>query len=357
MLVVSDDLIDRVDALRDGKSREQFLELAVLLVGELDRVRGDRARLEFVLGMRDQIEAQERRIRELEQVTIGFLRSLEGAQAGWSVSSAYLSPTVTAGTPLAPTTTGPHSAASGLAAAQQAASVQAPPPPVAPAAAVAPVIAPVVAPAQRVQPPAPVAVVQPVSPTGMAHSGVVQPVTPVTPVSPATEPLQQVMVQPAQAPVRESREEEIRRRESLWQEMSSRERADEREDGGVETEITTSPSRKEAGQETPEEAYNRAIFNILWLVAAVLYGFGDTVTSYLVFTVGGAEANPIMKFFLSLGGIPAFVAGKTLIMAGLFALSVFVFSPLRRSGWVIPIIAALGGGYLVVHNLIVLFSR
>ena len=334
LLVVTDDLIDRVDSLRDGKSREQFLELAVLLVGELDQVRGDRARLEFVLAMRDQIEAQEQRIRELEQVTIGFLRSLEGQMPGWSLSSHYLPSTVTGGTPLAPTHTGSPPAPPVFV--QQAAVAVQPPPP------------------QQT-------ILQPMVP-------VLAPVLP-TPVAPAPQPVQLVQpvlvqpVAPAVAPVRDTDlEEERRHGESLWQEMSHREttRREEREseDDEVETEVTTTTSRRrEAGSETPEEAYNRAIFNILWLVAAVLYGFGDTVTSYLVFKVGGAEANPIMRFFLGLGGIPPFVAAKTLIMAGLFALSVFVFSPLKRSGWVIPIITAIGGGYLVVHNLIVLFSR
>lgn len=61
------------------------------------------------------------------------------------------------------------------------------------------------------------------------------------------------------------------------------------------------------------DRYTRAeVAVVLWLVAASLADLGLTL---LHIRGGGAEANPIMDWFLSLGGAPAFACAKVVMTA------------------------------------------
>lgn len=87
-----------------------------------------------------------------------------------------------------------------------------------------------------------------------------------------------------------------------------------------------------------------------WVPAIVLFGFGDTLTSALVFGRGGTELNPFMRAVLSLpGGLWSFAIVKTVIIG------VLMFIAAQSQGitrWLIPFITAAVGSYLVWHNLL-----
>lgn len=91
----------------------------------------------------------------------------------------------------------------------------------------------------------------------------------------------------------------------------------------------------------------------LWLSAIILYGVGDTLTSFLAFEVGGVEANPLFKKVLELGGgAPAFALLKGASLLALYLISKRLVG--RR--WVIPSLLTGVGFILTVHNLLMLHS-
>ena len=60
-----------------------------------------------------------------------------------------------------------------------------------------------------------------------------------------------------------------------------------------------------------------------WAVAIVFYGFGDTITTIFgLQATGVAEGGPLVLVVLALGGIPAFILYKTLLVAVFFGVLV-----------------------------------
>ncbi len=103
----------------------------------------------------------------------------------------------------------------------------------------------------------------------------------------------------------------------------------------------------------PEEEEEPASQNMhpgLWGLAILLFGFGDTLLSTMVFSSGGYEANPLMGGLVSMfgGSIVAFVIIKTVIMGILALISFKVF---KKQGWLIPSILIAVGGFLCFSNL------
>lgn len=102
--------------------------------------------------------------------------------------------------------------------------------------------------------------------------------------------------------------------------------------------------------EEEEEPRSQNMHPGLWGLAILLFGFGDTLLSTMVFSRGGFEANPLMGGLVSLfgGSIIAFVIVKTAIMGILALISFKVF---RNHGWLIPSILIAVGGFLCFSNL------
>ncbi len=108
-------------------------------------------------------------------------------------------------------------------------------------------------------------------------------------------------------------------------------------------------------EEKKESMWGSMPFSWLWIPALLLFGFGDTLTSYLVFANGGQEANPFMSMAMQLagGGMMGFVAIKAVIMVSLVLLSWFW---LKKHSWVVPAALSVVGGYLVGHNIVTLMG-
>jgi hypothetical protein len=102
--------------------------------------------------------------------------------------------------------------------------------------------------------------------------------------------------------------------------------------------------------EEEEEPRSQNMYPWLWGLAILLFGFGDTLLSTMVFSQGGYEANPLMGGLVSMfgGSIVAFVIIKTVIMGILALISFKVF---RNHGWLIPAILIAVGGFLCFSNL------
>ena len=84
---------------------------------------------------------------------------------------------------------------------------------------------------------------------------------------------------------------------------------------------------------------------VLWIAAAAV---ADLVLTLLHLSEGGEEANPLMAWFLEVGGVPAFTAAKLTVTAGaaLFLLWHIRFRGTHLALWVI---AAVYGALMGYH--------
>ncbi|KXA92346.1 hypothetical protein AKJ65_07680 [candidate division MSBL1 archaeon SCGC-AAA259E19] len=134
--------------------------------------------------------------------------------------------------------------------------------------------------------------------------------------------------------------------------------------GGVEIRPKANPEREEKERESQVgvsgDEKGASLHDLLWVPALLLFGFGDTLTTYLVKAFGGMEANPIMGGLMNLaeklvpvGGFAPFVIAKTAIL-GLLCLTSYAF--MNRKRWVIPALLSSVGGFLVMNNVSVLLS-
>lgn len=117
----------------------------------------------------------------------------------------------------------------------------------------------------------------------------------------------------------------------------------------------TNQTGEEQGKDIPPEDRNDFLSLFLWLPAILLFGFGDTMTSVLVFSRGGFEANPLFQTLLRLAGgsIFSFILIKTLVLVGLAVISYYL---VPRQKWLIPAILSMVGMFLVGHNLVSLVN-
>ena len=91
----------------------------------------------------------------------------------------------------------------------------------------------------------------------------------------------------------------------------------------------------------------------LWIGAILTYGFGDTLTSILVFQSGGYEANLFLKIALNVVGptLWGFLSIKAAAILGLTLLARWQ----RNLELVVTGVMMLAGSFLVAQNATILF--
>jgi hypothetical protein len=103
---------------------------------------------------------------------------------------------------------------------------------------------------------------------------------------------------------------------------------------------------EESVEEIEEVSGDAAL--LFWILALLFFGLGDIITSFLVFSIGGSELNPIMRWSTHLpGGLLGFVFLKILAIAALYAIAYF-WRGMHR--WMIPMVMTGVGVYLTVSN-------
>lgn len=92
----------------------------------------------------------------------------------------------------------------------------------------------------------------------------------------------------------------------------------------------------------------------IWIAAIVLYGVGDTVTTFWGLSAGGiAEAGPIAGPFIEAYGRPALLGIKAVVFPSFYVL----WRGLRTPGRVaVPLALALVGGVVTAWNLLIVAS-
>jgi len=94
---------------------------------------------------------------------------------------------------------------------------------------------------------------------------------------------------------------------------------------------------------------------LFWILALLFFGLGDTISSFLVFSIGGAELNPIMRWSTTLpGGLLGFVLVKTVAISLLYAMA-YLWEGAHQ--WVIPVVMTIAGVYLTVSNTMVYLAH
>lgn len=92
----------------------------------------------------------------------------------------------------------------------------------------------------------------------------------------------------------------------------------------------------------------------IWIAAILLYGVGDTVTTFWGLSTGGvAEAGPIAKPFIDAYGRVALIGIKVFVFPIFFVIWWFLRTPGRIA---VPFALASVGGVVTVWNLLVITS-
>jgi hypothetical protein len=98
--------------------------------------------------------------------------------------------------------------------------------------------------------------------------------------------------------------------------------------------------------------FARTVQPWLWIAAIVAYGFGDTLTSILVFQTGGYEANVFLRLALNVVGptLWGFIAIKAAAILGLTLIARWQ----RNLELVTTGVMVLAGSFLVAQNVTIL---
>jgi hypothetical protein len=91
---------------------------------------------------------------------------------------------------------------------------------------------------------------------------------------------------------------------------------------------------------------------VLWVLAILLFGVGDLLTSSLAFSLGAYEGNPIANYVIQMSGgsIWSLTILKSFILCSLFLMS---YKKMEGLAWTIPAMLSLAGAYMLFHNLAV----
>ena len=108
----------------------------------------------------------------------------------------------------------------------------------------------------------------------------------------------------------------------------------------------------ESLEEIEEKSGDTSLF--FWVLGLLFFGLGDTISSLLVFSKGGSELNPLLRWSMGLpGGLLGFVLVKTVALSVLYAVT-YLWEGVHQ--WVIPLMMTLAGVYLTVSNMLVFMS-
>ncbi len=89
---------------------------------------------------------------------------------------------------------------------------------------------------------------------------------------------------------------------------------------------------------------------VLWVLAILVFGVGDLLTTAATLNLGGVEGNAIAAALMRVSGgsIWALTLTKGALLSGLFLLS---YLKLGNYAWTIPAVLACTGSYLLIHNI------
>jgi hypothetical protein len=93
---------------------------------------------------------------------------------------------------------------------------------------------------------------------------------------------------------------------------------------------------------------------MLWVSAVLLYGVGDTATTFWGLSVDGiGEAGPVAAFFFDTYGLYSFLGVKLAVFAVFYAVWLAVHTPARTA---VPLALVVVGGVVTSWNLYTITS-
>jgi hypothetical protein len=102
----------------------------------------------------------------------------------------------------------------------------------------------------------------------------------------------------------------------------------------------------------PRAGESRVGLTILWVLAVLLFGVGDLLTTSIAFSLGAFEGSPLAGYLLRISGgnIWSLTILKSFILS-----SLLLISYLRMEGyaWTVPAMLSCAGAYMLFHNLAV----
>jgi len=93
-------------------------------------------------------------------------------------------------------------------------------------------------------------------------------------------------------------------------------------------------------------------FDLLWLLAILVYGVGDIVTSNMAFSVGATELNPFLYPLIN-DSVWSFVKFKAMVLIALMLISTWLIT-IDSDARVVPLFTLAVGLFLIANNLIVM---
>jgi hypothetical protein len=89
---------------------------------------------------------------------------------------------------------------------------------------------------------------------------------------------------------------------------------------------------------------------ILWVLAILIFGVGDVVTTAAALGLGGAEGNVIAAALIhaSGGNVWGLTLVKGIVLSGLLLLS---YLRLGKHAWTVPAVLTCAGTYMLLYNI------
>jgi hypothetical protein len=96
---------------------------------------------------------------------------------------------------------------------------------------------------------------------------------------------------------------------------------------------------------------------LLWILGVVLFGVGDTATTYWSLMKGNIETNPILAFLIGLNPL-VMISFKIAIICAFYVMYAVLKNRSGKDSFLlwIPTIMIILGGYLTINNLFMIFK-